>query len=322
MKTIRLDFKYFWPGFNPRRNWFFYHLRKRYRVVLTENADFVIFSVFTGEPLARDANGAYIFKMPQIKGDFAKIFYTYEPFHPDMDKCDWAFSFAYDEEMGNPRHMRFPYYACNPNSASFIDSGLLIKKDTDFMRVKREKARFCSFIYGNQYPKFRKEFFDKLSLYKRVDAPGLVKRNIELKASGIKRHRSFISRLKTGFRRPLYEDKYGPKLEFMRPYKFDIVFENCELSGYITQRMTHAMQSLCIPVFWGNPLVQRDFNPGSFLNFYDYGSVEKLIERIIEVDNNDKLYEEYLRQPWFYDNKPSKYFDEQRVVNRLYEIFG
>jgi hypothetical protein len=273
-------------------------------------------------PLKIDENGAYIFRMPQIEGDFVKIFYTYEPFHPDMSKCDWAFSFAYDEEMKNPKHMRFPYYACDTNMPSFVDKNLLIKRNVDIMKIKEEKSRFCSYIHGNRYPKFRNAFFDRLSEYKRIDAPGLSKRNIDPKISGIYAHRSFLFRLKNGFRKHLYEDQYFAKLKFMKPYKFDIVFENCELPGYTTQRMIHAMQSFCIPIFWGNPLVQRDFNTKSFLNYYDYGSVDKLVEKVIEVDNDDKLYEKYLREPWFYNNCPSKYFDEKKVVDRLYEIFG
>ena len=41
-----------------------------------------------------------------------------------------------------------------------------------------------------------------------------------------------------------------------------------------------------------------------------------------DPDNMSELYEEYLRQPWFNHNKPSIYFDENRVVKRLLEIFS
>jgi len=321
MKTVKINFRYFWPGFNPHRNWFTHNLRKRYKVIISEKPDYLFFSVFTMHPPRRSADGTYLFTMPEPKGDFVKIFYTYEPFHPDMNKCDWAFSFAYDEEMQNPRHMRFPYYACDPNSPSFIDADTLIKRDIDLSGILERKKKFCSFIHGNRHAQFRNLFFDKLSEYKRIDAPGLAKRNIDPRISGIKRHRSLLYRLMTGFREPLYEDQYWPKLKFMRPYKFDIVFENCELSGYVTQRMIHAMQTQCIPIFWGNPLIHRDFNTKSFLNYYDYGSMEKLIERIKEVDSDEKLYMQYLAEPWFTGNRPSNYFDENRVVTRLYEIF-
>jgi hypothetical protein len=53
-----------------------------------------------------------------------------------------------------------------------------------------------------------------------------------------------------------------------------------------------------LPIYWGNPLIGKEFNTRSFLNYHDYKSDEALIERIIEIDRNDELYLAYLREPF------------------------
>ena len=46
----------------------------------------------------------------------------------------------------------------------------------------------------------------------------------------------------------------------------------------------------------------------------------KMIKRIIELDNNDELYMEMLKQPWYNDNEPPIYLDRERIRKRLREI--
>ena len=111
------------------------------------------------------------------------------------------------------------------------------------------------------------------------------------------------------------------------------------------------MLASSIPIYWGNNLVHRDFNTKSFLNYYDFEKIEKekikpiflklpvlrwfvkklilepriiksLIKRIIEIDQNDSLYEQYLKEPWYNDNKISKYVDDKIIENKFKEIFG
>jgi hypothetical protein len=107
------------------------------------------------------------------------------------------------------------------------------------------------------------------------------------------------------------------KLSFMREYKFYMAFENDLVPWYTTEKIAEGMATRCIPIYWGNPHVAQDFNPKSFLNYSDFPNEQALIERIIEIDKNDELYREYLRQPFFYGNKPNKYFDEMRTLDFL-----
>jgi hypothetical protein len=96
--------------------------------------------------------------------------------------------------------------------------------------------------------------------------------------------------------------KHG-KMSFIRPYKFTIAFENASHPGYVTEKLPQPMWAGSLPIYWGDPTVHLDFNPRSFLNFFDYGSLSALVERVIEVDRNDDLYAQYLREPWLVGNR-------------------
>ena len=110
------------------------------------------------------------------------------------------------------------------------------------------------------------------------------------------------------------------------------------------------MRANCIPIYWGNPLVDHDFNTKSFINYHDFERsirskipkvflkipglrpfLEKIIynltaylmiRRIIQIDNNDALYERYLKEPWYIDDKPPYYEKKAKIMARLREIFG
>src|SRR4029077_13336252 len=75
-------------------------------------------------------------------------------------------------------------------------------------------------------------------------------------------------------------------------------------------------------IYWGNPLIQREFNSKSFLNYFDFQNEDALIERIIELDESDVRYRQYVAEPYFHDNAPNEFFDEGRVLDHFEMIFS
>ena len=55
--------------------------------------------------------------------------------------------------------------------------------------------------------------------------------------------------------------------------------------------------------------MHEEFNPASFLNYFDFPSEEALIERIIELDKDDAKYLEVMRQPYCHNNQPNEFFN-------------
>jgi hypothetical protein len=112
------------------------------------------------------------------------------------------------------------------------------------------------------------------------------------------------------------------KMEFISQYKFSIAFENKSQDGYTTEKLVEPMFCGSMPVYWGNKKVALDFNPASFINWDDYGSDEAVIERIIQLDQNEDLYEEVYNQPYFTGNEVNRYCNEERLVEFLSDIFS
>ena len=183
-----------------------------------------------------------------------------EDFAPDFSLCDYAFTCR---QLDDPRNLRLPSYALR-------DPPALLKDKESAEQIMAGKTKFCGFLarYANRKTRVRNEFFHKLCQYKKVDSAGGTLNN-------------------TGFRVP---EGVPAKLEFLRPYKFNLAFENASVPGYTTEKIVDAMQARALPVYWGNPGVALEFNPKSFLNYFDFPSEEALIEKIIELDRDDAKY--------------------------------
>ena len=50
--------------------------------------------------------------------------------------------------------------------------------------------------------------------------------------------------------------------------------------------------------------------------------IKSLIKRIIQIDNDNELYSQYLEEPWYPNNKLTKYVDDKLINKRIREIFS
>jgi hypothetical protein len=184
----------------------------------------------------------------------------------------------------------------------YVTPGQLDKSQEDLGNVLASKTKFCSFVVSNIHPRKtqkRIDFFHRLSKYKKVDSGGLGLNNM----GG-----------------PIAPGS-AAKRDFLRPYKFNIAFENGSTPGYTTEKIVESMAVRTLPIYWGNPRIGEEFNPKSFINYFDYPSEDALIEKIIELDRDDAKYMEYLSQPYFHHNTPNEFCSRERVLNQFEKIF-
>lgn len=219
-----------------------------------------------------------------------RIFYTGENIRPNFNECDYAFSFDYPV---TDRNYRLPFYKLVAKEG-YIEK--LTSQPKDLAKIMQKKKKFCNFVYSNDKAQERIYFFSQLQQYKRVDSGGKVMNNL-------------------GY----YVDD---KISFLNDYKFTIAFENSCHPGYTTEKILHPFLTNSIPIYWGNPLVFKDFNPKAFINCHNYSSFKDVIQKIIEVDTNDDLYQEYIRQPAFNNNVENEYINEENILERFEEIFS
>ena len=155
--TIKVNFADFGPRFQKEHNYFTRLLFDHYKLELTENPDFLFYSVF-GESYR--------------KYDCIRIFYTGENRRPNFYECDYAFSFDHDDYGG--RNYRLPVYVGHTS----CDVTELTREKPDLDSIVTSKTKFCNFLVSNSKAKERIEFFYKLSKYKKVDSGGRFLNNI------------------------------------------------------------------------------------------------------------------------------------------------
>jgi len=298
-KQIKINFLHMPPGFRPHPKAILHwcpELDQYYDFLISDNPDYVFYSVFDGKNPRVDKDNIYHFTMPVLNGNCVRIFYSGENCRADMDQCDWAFTFDYDEELQNDRHYRYPNYIRLGAGSNFLKD-----RSYDVEKIMAKKSRFCNFIYRHETPQ-RVRFFNKLSKYKKVDAPGTCMQNMAAL--------SFTNNVNQ------------EKIDFISSYKFTIAFENISVPGYTTEKLYHAMRGNSVAIYWGNPLVHRDFNKASFIHCHDFTNEDEVIQKVIELDQNDELYQEYLKEPWYNNNVPSSHADRDKLLVQFMRIFG
>ena len=316
--TLKIWFVDFWGGFEFDDNYFYYLLDAAYNVELDkENPDVLFFSADPWRKIERD-----LFKDTDAK----KVFYTIESVPPLFDastypppftirtkkngkliscsegagyrdyfysQCDFALTHTVTDD---PRHFRFPYWSYqidwfNKQDYGPVETDFLLPENqiTNNQYISTTKTKFCSHVFHNEWQNPRLEMHEKLSEYKQVDGFG----------SHFDEH----------------INGYGAKYNLYKDYKFVICFENAIREGYHTEKLFHAKTAGAVPIYWGHSSVSNDFNPESFINLNDFESVDALVERIKEIDQDDLLYQQYVDAPLFtggvvaYKFKPAAVLD-------------
>ena len=138
---------------------------------------------------------------------------------------------------------------------------------------------FCTFVVMNGGCRERNEIFHSLSKYKQVASGGALFNNI----GGI------LSREGSDF--------HLSKFAFLKQGKFNLCYENSSFPGYVTEKIYQALYCNTIPIYWGSPTVAMDFNREAYISRHNYNTDAEMIEHIIELDNNDDMYNKMLQQP-------------------------
>ncbi len=219
--------------------------------------------------------------------DCTRIFFTGENVGPDWLACDWAFTFRHDP---HPRHRRLPLWVLYADAATLVKPAVV-----DVGRILEAKDRFCGFVVSNPLCRTRNDFFHRLSRYRRVDSGGKLFNNVG--------------------------GRVADKRAFLAGCRFTIAFENESSPGYTTEKVVEPMLVDSIPIYWGDPLVGRDFDTTGFLSAHDSPSLDDLVERVVAVDRDPDLLARVLARPWMRGNRVPECADSGAILARFDRIF-
>lgn len=178
-----------------------------------------------------------------------------------MMSINW---FAADvERLVNPKPI--PLECCTRSYETTLDS----------------RKKFCAFIVSNPNNPMRNMAFQALTNYKAVDSAGQLYNNIG----------DELAALRGGGGGEL------KKTKFLSDYKFAITYENGSREGYCTEKLLHAKAAGAVPIYWGDPWAQRDFDMDGVIDARDFKTPAELISAVEAIDNDDALWKKKAATP-------------------------
>ena len=150
------------------------------------------------------------------------------------------------------------------------------------------ERKFCAAVISNNHftDNFRLNFIKKLNLYKKVDMGGKFNNNVG-----------------------------GPiknKIQFLLNYKFSLAMENTNGDGYITEKIIESFYSGTIPIYYGDYMVDEFINPKAYILIKGPQDIDKKIKYIKDIDNNNTLYKQILKEKVIIDENIDVKFEEEK----------
>lgn len=161
-------------------------------------------------------------------------------------------------------------------------------KEKLYNRVHHDNFdKWGSFVVSNPSNFMRNSAYQMLNGYKRVNSYGKLYTN----------DNSLIIASQNRYWR-------DAKYEFFNntTHKFMMAYENTPCSYYCTEKLMDAFLAGSVPIYWGDPKVNEDWNEKAFIN----ATKGNLLETIKLIDTNDKLFQEIYNEPVFTNEQKEK----------------
>lgn len=272
METLKIAYADFWPEWN-QENFIQPILEKHFNVVVDQkNPDVLFHSIFGG-----------MRETPNYR--CKKILYLGENWRPQRFGSDYSISFDPHSETNFRLPLWQVYLIMRPEL-----------KDRLFNKVQhKEFERFCSFTVSNPSNQTRNSHFDKLSEYKKAHSYGKVRTN-DLSLQQISKGKYWRDA----------KDQYF----IDHPHKFMMAYENTSYPYYCTEKLMDSFLAGSIPLYWGDPKVEEDWNPNAFLNVQKLGI--HWFDAIKDTDQKQEIFEAIYNSPVFTEEQKEKHLENLR----------
>lgn len=214
---------------------------------------------------------------PTVKRDNAiNILFAGEPYY-EKDGWDIVLSgldeTVYKQAINTPLFISYMY--CNN----------LLDKCSNRPKRTTIPSKFCCFITSNDKCVERNNLFFLINSYKKVDSVGQAFNTV-------------------GYY--LIPSWGSPEFfEFISQYKFVICAENANTDNYISEKIFHGYIPNIVPIYWGSEYAKTIFNPKSYISLEESSeqSYINLLQKVVELDNNDSKWLDMVNEPFLINNK-------------------
>lgn len=224
-----------------------------------------------------------------LRYNCVKIYYTGENITPDFNLFDYSIGFDYI--LCGDRYLRFPIYRLYQQLDDGYTTEGIFENKANF-----RKRKFCNFLYSNELcaNRFRLDLLDSIEKYKHVECGGKIRNNIG--------------------------GRVRDKNSWLKDFKFTIACENSSKIGYVTEKIFEALRANTIPIYWGDPQIDKEFNPRRFINCHNYKNLDAVVAEIRRIDDDFEEYLRMLKEPWFVGDVPPLPENDIKLREFLYNI--
>jgi len=259
MKKIWVDD--YWSSYNVYHNPLIEMLKQHFNLEFNSiEPDYVICSVFGKNALTYDA---------------VRIVVVGENFTPDFQHYDYAVGFEHIQIEDRYLHWAGKDKYANPYGECYRINGEIMY---DLAMSKHERVDikefmnrgFCCRVVSNDLCSVREEFFERLNEKCYVASGGRTKNNLQP------------------------PEPVKDKHKFLEKYKFNIAIENGVSPGYTTEKIYQAWAAGCIPIYWGNPEIAKEYNEEAFVNCHNFSSIDEAVKYVLELSQDEDRMEKML----------------------------
>ena len=250
---VRVAFHGFWAGFSLQ----VFHaahpyLKLKYELIACRRRPDVHFvSVFSLPGVIRNPADIAVPRDGRMT-----VLYTGERVTSNLERFDWSISF----DESSDRNLYLPEWVRHLNRLGLTPWSLV--RRTARPAEAGSGRRGCAYIFRHRVPR-REAFFDRLAARMEVVSPGDSRNN----------HWRIVR-------------TSAEKAAFLRHFRFNIAFENEAFPGYLTEKIVDAFTAGCVPIYHGDPHVERTFSPEAFVHVRGESDYRPYIERILQIDGN------------------------------------
>ncbi len=118
----------------------------------------------------------------------------------------------------------------------------------------------------------------------------------------------------------------GGRVDDKRAYlarcKFTIAFENESHPGYATEKTIEPLLMGSIPIYWGDPHIDEDFNPECFINVHRFKCFDDVVDEVRRIDQDEKLWQQYVTAPIFKDDVLPELLTDDAIHRFCLRVFS
>jgi len=107
-------------------------------------------------------------------------------------------------------------------------------------------------------------------------------------------------------------------------YKFALCYENIYSDpGYISEKIFNCLNARCVPIYLGAPNIEKYIPRGCYIDVREFKSNKELINYICVIENDEKIYNEYIKNiDKFLNSDQVKKFSIENYNKRIKQVFG